>query len=70
MTYYKNGVIISKVHYSSLKPEIREGEYETYFYNGNTNIKGNFKDDKMEGAWIAYNKKRIFWKQKQLIKTI
>ncbi|MBK8352336.1 MAG: energy transducer TonB [Saprospirales bacterium] len=69
VTFYKNGVIISKVHYSSLKPEIREGEYETYFYNGNTNIKGNFKADKMEGAWIAYNKEKNFLETKATYKN-
>ena len=69
VTFYMNGVIVSKAHYNSLKPEIREGEYETYFYNGNTNIKGNFKDDKMEGAWIAYNKEKNFLETKATYKN-
>ncbi|HUM51599.1 MAG TPA: energy transducer TonB [Chitinophagales bacterium] len=68
VTFYMNGVIVSKAHYSSLKPEIREGEYESYFYNGNTNIKGTFKDDKMEGSWIAYNKEKNFLETKTTYK--
>jgi TonB family protein len=68
ITYYKNGVRVSKVHYSSLKPDVMDGEYESYFYNGNTNIKGTFKDNKMEGAWIAYNKEKNFLEKKTTYK--
>ncbi len=68
VTFYMNGVMVSKAHYSSLKPEIRDGEYESFFYNGNTNIKGTFKDNKMEGAWIAYNKEKNFLETKTTYK--
>jgi TonB family protein len=68
VTFYMNGVKVSKALYSSLKPEIREGEYESFFYNGKTNIKGTFKDNKMEGAWIAYNKEKNFLETKTTYK--
>ncbi len=68
VTFYMNGIMVSKAHYSSLKPEIREGEYESFFYNGKTNIKGTFKDNKMEGSWIAYNKEKNFLETKTTYK--
>jgi TonB family protein len=37
---------------------------ESYFYNGKINVKGIFKDDKMEGSWIAYNKEKGFIESK------
>lgn len=67
--YYKNGNKYSKVHFSSLKPEIKEGEYERYFYNGNTNIKGTFINNKMEGAWLVYNKEKDFIEEKTNFKS-
>lgn len=62
--YYTNGNKYSKAHYSSLIPEIKEGEYERYFYNGKTNIKGTFINNKMEGSWLIYNKEKGFVESK------
>lgn len=67
-TYHINGVKICTEHLSSLSPIVREGEYESFFYNGKTNIKGMFKDNKMEGAWIAYNKEKNFLETKTTYK--
>ena len=63
-TYYINGVGLSKEHFSSITPKVRNGEYESYFYNGKINVKGIFKDNKMEGSWIAYNKEKGFIESK------
>ena len=69
ITYYNNGVKISNIHYSSLKPEIKNGEYETYFYNGKTDIKGIYQDNKMEGTWLVYNKEKNFIELKAIYKN-
>ena len=67
-TYYTNGNKYSKAHYSSLIPEIKDGEYESYFYNGNINLKGTYKNNKLEGIWLAYNKEKNFIELKEMYK--
>lgn len=63
-SYYVNGVKISTVHYSSLKAIVKDGEYETFFYNGKTNIKGTFINNNMEGTWLIYNREKGFLETK------
>lgn len=65
---YINGNKYTKMHFSSLKPEIKEGDFETYFYNGKTKMKGTFINNKMEGAWLVYNKEKDFIETKTTFK--
>ena len=63
-TYYVNGVTANKMHYAASDLRIKQGEYEKYFYNGNIDIAGSYKNNKMEGWWIAYNKEKHFIEEK------
>ena len=62
--YYINAIKISKAHYYSADLKIKDGEYESYFYNGNLEIKGTYKNDRMDGSWMAYNKDKNFIEEK------
>ncbi len=66
--YYTNSNKYSKSHFSSLLPQIKDGEYESYFYNGKTKIKGSYINNKMEGAWLVYNKEKDFIETKTTFK--
>ena len=69
ITYYINGNKYAKAHYSSLKPEILDGEYENYFYNGNTSFKGMYINNNMEGIWTAFNKEKNFIEIREMYKN-
>lgn len=64
ITYDIKGIKIVKEHFSSIKPLIRDGEYETYFNNGSIDTKGIFKNGLMSGVWLIYNKELNYIEQK------
>lgn len=61
---YMNGVKVSKYHVDPSNLNIYQGEYESYYYNGGIQTKGIFKDDKMQGYWLVYNKDKNFVENK------
>lgn len=54
--YYLSGIKISTEHFTDKSQKIYDGEYITYFDNGNINKHGNFKNNNMDGWWEAYHK--------------
>jgi TonB family protein len=53
--FYMNGVKINVTNYSSANPEILNGLFWSFFYNGKVNVQGNYVNNEMSGVWTVYN---------------
>ncbi|MCX7552130.1 toxin-antitoxin system YwqK family antitoxin [Xanthomarina sp. F2636L] len=52
--YYKNGNLKSEGFYSSIEPDIREGEFKWYYFDGSLKKKTFYKDNNLDGKAESY----------------
>ena len=54
-TYHDNGQLWRKGTWKT-ENRTRHGSYEEYYYNGQLNSIGNYKDDEQHGPWESYHR--------------
>ncbi|MEZ5198376.1 MAG: linear amide C-N hydrolase [Bacteroidales bacterium] len=60
--FYMNGTLQGIAHYSSLNPEIIDGEYFEHYENGKIKTAGHFKHRLKDGEWKYWSKDGVLEK--------